>query len=331
MKAHRAAVSAGIALACLGLSWQNAFAASGDQPAAFPARPLRLVVPFPPGAGADVVARLVAQPMSERLRQPIVVDNRSGASGTMGTSIVAKAPPDGYTMILVTATFSISAAFYKSLPYDPVADFAPVGRIATGPVAVVVNPSLQAHTLKDLVALAKAQPGKLNYASGGQGGINHLAAEMLNTATGMRTIEIPYKGGGPALTGLLSGEAQMMAATLGSCLAQVRSGKLRALALGSNQRSALLPQLPTVAESGFPGYEAETWYAVLASRGTPHRYTAVLNQAMVESVRTRDIEEKLAATGFEPSPSSSAEFAAYLKSEIAKWARAIKAAGIARS
>ena len=314
--------------AALGTADCDAASREASTARTFPARPLRLVVPFPPGAGADVVARMVALPMSERLRQPIVVDNRSGAAGTVGTSIVAKAPPDGYTMLLVTATFSISAAFYKDLPYDAVADFAPVGRIATGPLAVVVQPSLQAKSLKELIALAKANPGKLNYASGGQGGINHLAAEMLKTATGTDIVEISYKGGGPALTGLLSGEAQLMVATLGSCLSLVRAGKLRALALGSKGRSPLVPDLPTVAESGVPGYEAETWYALLTTRGTVPRSVQALNAALVASVQSRDIQEKLAATGFEASPSNPAEFSAYLKAEIAKWDRAIKAAGL---
>lgn len=301
------------------------------QASSFPSRPVRFVVPFPPGAGADVVARMIAQPMNERLGQTVVVDNRSGAAGTIGTSIVAKAPPDGHTILLITATFSISAAFYNDLPYNAVSDFASVGRVATGPLAVVVHPSTQAQSLKELIALAKAQPGKLNYASGGQGGINHLAAEMLKSATGIQIVEINYKGGGPALTGLLSGEAQLMVATLGSCLSQIRAGRLKALALGSKQRSMLLPDLPTVAESGIPGYEADTWYAILASRGTPSIHIQRLNQAMVATVQTRDIQEKLVATGFEPDPSTSSEFAAYLKSEIAKWTRVIKMTGITRS
>jgi len=301
------------------------------QASSFPSRPVRFVVPFPPGAGADVIARMIAQPMSDRLGQPVVVDNRSGAAGTIGTTIVAKAPPDGYTIVLITATFSISAAFYNDLPYDAVSDFASVGRVATGPLAVVVHPSLQAQSIKDLIALAKARPGKLNYASGGQGGINHLAAEMLKSATGIQVVEINYKGGGPALTGLLSGEAQLMIATLGSCLSQIRAGKLRALALGSKRRSMLLPELPTVAESGVPGYEADTWYAILAARGTPSLHIQRLNQAMAASVRTRDFQETLVSTGFEPSASPPADFAAYLRSEISKWTRVIKVAGIARS
>ena len=235
--------------------------------ASYPQRPVRFVVPFPAGAGADVVARMVAQPMSQRLGQPFVIDNRSGAAGTMAASVVGKAPPDGYTMLIVTATFAISAAFYKDLPYNAIADFSGIGRIATGPLAVVVHPSVQAATLKDLIALARANPGKLNYASGGQGGINHLGAEMLKSATGINAVEVPYKGGAPALTGLLAGEAQMMVATLGSCLSLVRAGKLKALALGSRSRTKLMPELPTVAEAGVAGYEAETWYALIGPRG----------------------------------------------------------------
>ena len=294
----------------------------------YPNRPVRFVVAFPPGAGADVVARMVAQPMSQRLGQPFVIDNRAGAAGTMGTSIVAKASPDGYTLLLVTATFAISAAFYKDLPYDAIADFSGIGRIATGPVAVVVHPSIQAASLKELIALAKANPGKLNYASGGQGGINHLGAEMLKSATGINLVEIPYKGGGPALTGLVAGEAQVMVATLGSCLPLVRAGKLRALALGSRKRTNLMPELPTVAESGVNGYEAETWYAVIGPRGIPPAVSHTLNTALVDSVRSREVGAALTAQGFEPSTTDAEAFSAYLKTEIAKWSRAIKAAGL---
>lgn len=316
----------GIAGAWLGLL----LASSSVHGVDYPARPIRLVVPFPPGAGADVVARMVAQPMSQRLGQPLVVDNRSGAAGTIGASIVARAPPDGYTMLLVTATFAISAAFYKDLPYNAVADFSGIGRIATGPVAVVVHPSVHAASLKELIALARANPAKLNYASGGQGGINHLGAEMLKSATGINVVEVPYKGGGPALTGLLAGEAQMMVATLGSCLSLVRAGKLKALALGSKTRTKLMPELPTVIEAGVAGYDAETWYAVIGPRGIPTHTRQLLNAALVASVRSREVEEQLGATGFEASPTGAEEFSAYLKGEVTKWARAIKAAGIVR-
>lgn len=296
----------------------------------FPTRPLRFVVPFPPGAGADTVARMIGLPMGERLGQSMVIDNRVGAAGTIGAAIAAKAPPDGHTILLITATFSISAAFYKELPYDAIADFAPVGRVATGPLAIIVHPSINAQSLKQLIDLAKLNPRKLNYASGGQGGINHMAAEMLNSAAGIQLVEIPYKGGGPALTGVLTGEAQVMVATLGSCLPLIRSGKVRALALGSKVRSALLPELPTAAESGVPGYDAETWYAVLASRGTPLRYTHRLNEALVASVNLKEVRDKLTASGFEASPSTSDDFAAQLKADIAKWTRSIKAAGLVR-
>ena len=267
--------------------------------------------------------------MSQRLGQPFVIDNRSGAAGTIGASIVARAPPDGYTTLLVTATFAISAAVYKDLPYNAVADFSGIGRIATGPVAVVVHPSVQAASLKELIALARANPAKLNYASGGQGGINHLGAEMLKSATGINVVEVPYKGGGPALTGLLAGEAQMMVATLGSCLSLVRPGKLKALALGSKGRTKLMPELPTVIEAGVADYEAETWYAVIA-HVVFRRTRALLNAALVASVRSREGEEQLGATGFEAGPTGAEEFSAYLKGDVTKWARAIKAAGIVR-
>jgi tripartite-type tricarboxylate transporter receptor subunit TctC len=305
--------------------------ATGAQSSAFPSRPLRLVVPFPPGAGADVVARLISQPMSEQLGKPVVVDNRTGAAGIIGTSIVAKALPDAHTILLITATFSIAAAFYNNLPYDAVSDFAAVGRVAAGPLAVIVHPSVPAHSVKELITLVRARPGKFNYASGGQGGINHLAAEMLKSAASIDAVEVPYKGGGPALTALISGEVDFMVATLGSCLSQIRAGKVKALALGSKRRSLLLPELPTVIESGIPGYEAETWYAVIAPRGTSAARIQVLSRALITSVRTRSVMETLAATGFESNPSTPDSFETYLKSEIAKWARVIKDAGITRS
>jgi tripartite-type tricarboxylate transporter receptor subunit TctC len=340
MFSHGCLIRRAISLAVLALlASGNAYAAdyplltSGAiaQSSAFPSRPLRFVVPFPPGAGADVIARLIAQPLSERIGKPVVVDNRTGAAGIIGASIVAKAIPDGHTALLITATFAIGAAFYNDLPYNAVSDFAAVARVAAGPLAVIVHPSVPAHSVKDFIALAQSRPGKLNYASGGPGGINHLAAEMLKSAASINVVEVPYKGGGPALTAVISGEVNFMVATLGSCLTQIRAGRVRALALGSKRRSMLLPELPTVIESGVPGYEAETWYAVVVPRGTAAARIQVLSQSIIASLQTQNVTENLAASGFESSPLTADHFATYLKSEIAKWARVIKDAGITRS
>lgn len=295
----------------------------------YPSRPVRVIVPFPPGAGADAVGRMIGQKLNERLKQTFVIDNRSGAAGVIGVNIVANAPRDGYTILLVTATFAISAAYNKDLPYDSIRDFAPVALAANGPLVLVVHPSVAAHSVKDLIALARANLGKLNYASGGAGGINHLAGEMFKSMTGTRIVEVPYKGGGPALNGLLAGEVEVMVATLGSCLTQIRAGKLRALGMGTARRSALMPELATVAESGVPEYEASTWYGFLAPRDTPKAVISQLNREIVASIAGEDARARLAVLGFEPPASySPTEFAAYLKSEITRWDRVMKKAGI---
>ena len=294
----------------------------------YPSRPVRFVVPFPPSGGTDIVARLLAQQLTERLRQPFVIDNRPGAASTIGAQIAAKAAPDGHTLLLVTASFAMSASFYKSLPYDSVNDFDAVARVASGPLVVVVHPSVAASSIKQLIALAKAAPDKLNYASGGAGGINHFAAEMFKTMTGTRMIHVPYKGAGPALAALIGGETQMMVATVGSALAQVRSGKLKALATCGEQRTAILPQLATVAESGVPGYAADNWYGVLAPRHVPLATISELNRHIDAILKTDAVRERYVASGFESSPSTPVRFAQYLRAEIRKWKRVMSEAGI---
>ena len=304
---------------------------TGDTASHYPARPVRFIVPFPPSGGTDIVGRIVGQKLSEKFHQQFVIDNRPGAASMLGSGIAAKATPDGYTLLLVTASFAIAAGYFKQLPYDSVRDFDPVGQVATAPLVFVVHPSVPAHSIKELVALAKARPDKLNYASGGEGGINHLPAEMFKTMTGAGITHIPYKGSGPALTALLAGETQLMIATVGSCLPQVRSGKLRALALAGARRSALLPDLPTVAESGLAGYAADNWYAMVAPHGTPRATLRLLNREILVLIGSAEVRDRFAALGFEPAPSTPEEFAKYLPSEIAKWRKAIQEAGIARN
>lgn len=299
-----------------------------DAAQAYPARPVRLIVPFPPGGGTDIVGRMIGEKLAGALGQPFVVDNRGGAASTLGSAIAAKAAADGYTVLLVTATFAISANYYKTLPYDPVKDFDAIGLVASQPLVLVTHPSVQAKSVKEVIAFAKANPDKLNYASGGEGGINHLAAEMLKSMTGIRMVHISYKGLGPALTALLAGEVQLFIATLGPALPHVRAGKLRALALGSAQRSSTVPELPTIAESGVPGYEATNWYGFLAPRGTPQSVVGLLSQQIVAALVDKDVRHRLAAVGFEPTPSAPRQFADYLKSEIGKWERTMKVAGV---
>ena len=293
----------------------------------YPSRPVRFIVPFPPAGGTDIVGRVIGQKLSEKLGQPFIIDNRGGAAGTLGSAIAAKAPADGYTILLATASFAISANFYAKLPYDSVRDFAAVARVASGPLLFVVHPSVPARSIRELIALARAYPRKLNYASGGEGGINHLPAEMFNHMAGVRIVHIPYKGAGPALVALLAGEVQVMIATLGSCLPHVRAVKLRDLAVAGERRSALVPQLPTVAESGVPGYAADSWYGVLAPRGTPHSIVAVLNREIVAALEREDTRAQFVALGFEPAASTPAQFADYLRSEIAKWGKVIRDSG----
>jgi tripartite-type tricarboxylate transporter receptor subunit TctC len=303
--------------------------ARAAQPAVYPSRPVRFIVPFPPSGGTDIVARLLAQQLTERLGQSFVIDNRPGAASTIGAQIAAKAAPDGYTLLLVTASYAISASFYKALAYDASADFDAVARLASGPLLVVVHPSVGASSIKELIALAKAAPDKLNYASGGAGGINHFAGEMLKTLTGTRMVHVPYKGAGPALTALVGGETQLMIATLGSALTQVRTGKLKALAACGDRRSSILPDLATVAESGVPGYAADNWYGIVAPRHVPSAVVRELNEHIAATLKTEVVRERYIAGGFEPWPSTPSQFAEYVRAEITKWKRVLKDAGIA--
>lgn len=298
---------------------------------AYPSRPVRFIVPFPPGGGTDIVGRMIGQKLGEKLGHQFVIDNRPGAASTLGANIAAKAAADGYTILLATASFAISASFYKELPYDSVRDFAAVARVASGPLVVVTHPSVAAGSVKELIALVRANPDTLNYASGGAGGINHLAGEMLKSMTDIRIVHVPYKGASPALTGLIAGEAQLMIGPLGPSLPHIRTGKLKVLAVAGAQRSSLLPDLPTVAESGVPGYEATNWYGVLAPRGTPQDIIVLLNKQTVATLRGDDVRGRFAALGFEPAASTPKEFADYLKSEIAKWARVMKDAGVSEN
>ena len=301
--------------------------AAEKKPADYPVRPVRFVVPFPPG-GADTVARIVAQKLSETLGQQLVIDNRPGAGSTIGTAVVANAANDGYTTLFATSAFAISAAIYRKLPYEPVRDFAPVSAIGSAPLILVVHPAVNAVSVKELIALAKAKPNALNYASNGSGSITFLAAELLKSMAGVRITEVAYKGAGPSLTALLAGEVQMMVAPLGPALPHVKAGKLKAIATPGAQRSALLPDLPTIAESGLPGYEAVNWYGVLVPRGTSAAIVRVLNQHIVAALGSADVRERFGQLGYEPTPSTPEAFGKQVRDEIAKWTRVIKEAGV---
>jgi tripartite-type tricarboxylate transporter receptor subunit TctC len=286
-----------------------------------------MIVLFPPG-GSDTVARMLGQKLAERLGQPFVIDNCHGAAGVIGADIVAKSPADGYTLLFATASFAIAAGFERKLPYESIRDFSAIGFVASVPFVLLTHPSVAANSVQELLALARARPNQLNASSAGTGGAGHLATEVFKSMSGARITHIPYKGTGPALTALLAGEAQLMLASIGGGLPQARAGKLRALAVSSAKRSSLAPELPTVAESGVPGYDAITWYGVLAPRATPPAAIGILDREIIAVLGAAEFRERLAALGIEPTPSTPQEFANYLKADIAKWARAIKDAGV---
>jgi tripartite-type tricarboxylate transporter receptor subunit TctC len=293
----------------------------------YPSRAIRMIVPFPPG-GSDTVARLVARRMSESLGQQIVVDNRPGAAGVIGTQIASQAAPDGYTLVFITASLTITPATTK-LAYSLTKDFAAVAPIATGPLLLVVHPAVPAKNTSELVALSKAKPNALNYASSGTGSITHLAAELFRSMTGADLTHVPYKGTGPAQTELLAGRVQALFGVLAPALPHVQAGKLRALGVTSAARSKLAPNVPTISEAGVKGYEAATWYGMLAPAGTPAPVVQSVAKHAAMAVADPELSERLTTIGFEPlGPMSSAEFGRYVAAEIAKWSRLIKQAGI---
>uniref|UniRef100_C5CMF3 LacI family transcriptional regulator n=1 Tax=Variovorax paradoxus (strain S110) TaxID=543728 RepID=C5CMF3_VARPS len=307
-------------LACLPL-------AAAAQAGSFPDRPIRIVVPFPPGGATDAAARLVAVKMGEHWGQPVVVDNRAGAGGNVGSDLVAKAPADGYTLVMgVTGSHAINTSLYSRMPYDPVADFVAISQVAVVPNVLVVHPSVPAKNLAELVALAKKEPGKLNYASLGNGTAAHLGMEMLKSEAGIDITHVPYKGSAPAVSDLLAGQVQMMVDGLPSALPHVKAGKLRAIALTSLHRAPSLPGLPTIAET-YPGFYADAWSGLFAPKGTPQPVVDKLSAEVQRILKLPDVREKLTALGAEPVGSTQAEFAAHVKREIDKWAKVVKTSG----
>lgn len=297
--------------------------AAAAQPG-YPNRPIRVVIQFAPG-GSDVVARILCQKMGENLGQPFVIDNRPGAAGVIGANIVAKAAPDGYTTLFATASFAVTAAFNKQLPYDSIRDFDSIGFIGSQPFMLVVHPSLQANSVKDFIALSKSRP--LNYASAGGGGIGHLTHELFNHLTGIRATHVPYKGTGPMVTALIAGEVPAAMVNISGGWAHVRGGRLRALGVTSAKRTTFAPDLPTIAESGMPGFESGTWYGLTAPRGTAAATIALLNREIAAALKT-DTREKIAALGVDLAPSTPREFTDFVRAEVAKWSKIIKVAGI---
>ena len=295
---------------------------------AYPSGPITLVVPYPAGGGNDVIARLVAAKMSASLGQPIVIENRGGAGSTIGTRDVARATPDGYTLLIATSALAINPALYPDTAYDPQKDFAPIGLIATSSNLVLVNPSLPIHSVAELIAFARSQPGKVDFASTGTGTSTHLAALLFASMADVSLNAIPYKGVAPAVTDLLGGQVALMFCPMASVVGQVRQGNLRALAVTGAKCSTLFPELPTVAEAGLPGYAAELHYGLVAPAGVPPETVAKLNAALNNALADTDIRNRLAADGTETLPDSPGAYAADIASEQAKWGAIIKKAGV---
>ena len=295
----------------------------------YPAKPIHLIVPFPPGGGNDTVARAIAQQIGPDLGQPVVIDNKPGAGGAVGAELAAKAPPDGYTLFLAgVGSHVVNPNVHAKLAYDPVKDFAPVTLIASAPSVLVVNPSVPARTVAQLTAYARAHPGKLNYASNGAGSAAQLAAAMYESMAGVKMVHVPYKGIAPAMTDLLSGEVQLMFGTVVALVPQIQAGKLRPLAVTSRSRSALLPDVPTMAESGLPEYEAGSWYGIMAPAGTPPEIIDRLHGTIVKALAQPDVAKRLAAEGAVVIGSTPAQFAAHLRRELARVGKVVRAAGI---
>jgi tripartite-type tricarboxylate transporter receptor subunit TctC len=302
--------------------------AGRDASAAYPVKPVRMVVPLAPGGGSDIVGRIVAQVLTDKWGQPVIVDNRPGAGGTIGNAIVAESAADGYTILVSSSTMAISRSLYRNAPSDIIRDFKPVTLLASQPSIVAIHPALPARSVRELIDLMKAQPGKLSFGSAGNGTASHLANEQFAAAAGVKVLHVPYKSAGLAATALLSGEIQFMVTNMATALPQVKSGRLKGLAVTGAQRLPSVPDLPTAAEAGLPGYEYTTWYAMLLPAGVPAPVAGRIHQDVVGVIRQPQVRARFAAQGLDVHGTSSEEFAAYLKAEVAKWSRVIQVAGL---
>jgi len=292
----------------------------------YPDRPIRLVVPYAPGGGTDLTSRLIALRLTESFKQQVIVDNRAGGASNIGAEITARSAPDGYTIMMAGISFSINVSILSKLGYDPIKDFDPVSLVATVPLIVVVHPSVPATNIKELIALARAKPGTLNYASGGAGTANHIAGELFKYMTGTDIVHVPYKGGGPALADVVGGQVQLLFNTMTSTVGFMNSGKLRALAVTGKRRSPSVPNLPTVAEAGVPGYDVGAWFGIVVPRGTSRAIVNKLNSEIVRIARLPEARDQFVAQGAEAIGSTPEEFSKHLHVEIDKWAKVAKAA-----
>jgi tripartite-type tricarboxylate transporter receptor subunit TctC len=313
-----------IVLSALGSSLTAANALAQN----YPSRPIRLIVPFPPGGGTDITARAIALKLGGNWGQTVVVDNRPGANGTIGVDITAKSAPDGYTLTMISSSHAVNTGFHIKQPYDLVRDLAPITQATSQPYVLVINPSVPARSVKELVAVARAKPGTLNYGSSGTGGISHLAGALLGSLTGTSMVHVPYKGGNPAMMDVISGQIQMLFGTLLLNGPHIKAGRLRALAVTTPRRWPGTPELPTMQEAGVPGFVITQWYGMLAPAKTPQRIVSKLNQEIASLLHQPDVKEKLAADGAEAVGNTPAEFGAHIRSEIAKYSKLVKQIGL---
>ncbi|MDB5865115.1 MAG: LacI family transcriptional regulator [Betaproteobacteria bacterium] len=316
-----------IALVCAAAAAVNG-TAHAQTAANFPMKPVRLILPYPPGGGSDTIVRPLAQRLGENLKQQVVIDNRGGAGGNIGMELAAKAPPDGHTIVFaLTAQLAVNPALYKKLPYDPLKDYEPITLLASGPYILLVHPSLPVKSVKDLIALARTRPNQITYASSGSGSGGHLANELLNSMANVKMLHIPYKGGGPALTAVLAGEAQVLFSPYATAKPQMESGRLRALGVSAARRLTGV-DLPTIAEAALPGYDAGVWYAFLAPAGTPRDIVMKLNGEILRAASQPEMKSVLSKSALEPIGSTPDELGRFMKAEILKWAKVVKDANV---
>lgn len=293
----------------------------------YPSKPIRMIVAYPPSGGTDILARMIGQKLADALGQPVVIDNRGGANGNIGSELAAKSPADGYTLLMGTANLTVNPSLYRKLGYKPLKDFAPISLVTQQPNILVIHPSVPATSVKELISLAKSMSAPLNFASNGAGASSHLSGELMKSKADINMTHVPYKGAGPAIVGLLANEVQVMFANTLAALPHVRNNRLRALAITSAKRSAAFPELPTMVESGLPDYEVVAWYGVLAPTGTPKNILTKINREIVNVVQRADIQERLLKVAATPVGSTPEEFAAFMRSETVKWGKVIKDSG----
>lgn len=311
----------------LALTVVLALAAGAASAQQWPTKPVRFVAPFAPGGGTDFIARIAAQKLTEAIKQQVIVENRPGAGGTLGAEIGAKAPPDGYTFTVIAGSYAVNPSLYK-LSFDSANDITPVIQFSQGPFVIVSHPSLPAKNAKELIAIAKAKPGQLNYASSGQGSITHLATELFAMMAGIKMTHIPYKGTGPAVTDTMAGHTQLLWGSAAAAVPMVKGGKLKAIGVSTMQRIAALPDVPTVNESGLKGYDVILWHGLIGPKGLPQPIVERVNGELNKALKAKDMEEKLAADGVSPAGGSAQQFGALIKRDIDTWAKVVKQAGV---